>query len=306
LNGVFSGVLMLLGFEEYEAQTRHLAEAIGLSYARVGVHHFPDGECKVTLPGKLPVHVMFCRSLDHPDDKLIQLLLAATTARQLGARRLTLVAPYLCYMRQDKAFSVGEAVSQPIIGRFLAGLFDDVITVDPHLHRTHDLADAVPAAHAIALSATAALRDFLHSYCEAHPESHADLILLGPDSESEQWVRSLAEADGLAYGVACKKRLGDREILITLPDLDLSAKVVVLVDDVISSGETIAIAAQACLERRAKRVDVLVTHPLFAQGAIERLRQAGVGNIWSTDSISHPSNCIALTSLIAETVQRIV
>jgi len=297
---------VLLGFKEYEAQAQHLAEALGLPYARVGVHRFPDGECKVTLPGKLPVHVVFCRSLDRPDGKLIELLLAATTARELGARRLTLVAPYLCYMRQDKAFAAGEAVSQSIIGRFLAGLFDDVITVDPHLHRTHHLADAVPATHAVALFATAVMRHFLHSYCEAHPESHADTILLGPDSESEQWVRSLAEVDGLAYGVACKERLGDREILITLPDLNLSAAAVVLVDDVISSGETIAIAVQACVERGAKRVDVLVTHPLFAQGAVERLRQAGVGEIWSTDSISHPSNCIVLTNLIAAAVQRIV
>ena len=296
---------MLLGFKEYEAQARHLAEALGLPYGGVGVHRFPDGECRVKLPEKLPVHVVFCRSLDHPNDKLIQLLLAATTARELGARRLTLVTPYLCYMRQDKAFTVGEAISQRIIGRFLAGLFDDVITVDPHLHRIHALADAVPATHAVALSATAAMRDFLHSLYKAHPESHTNTILLGPDSESEQWVRSLAEADHLTYGVARKERLGDRKIRITLPDLDLSAKAVVLVDDVISSGETIAIAAQACLQRGAQRVDVLVTHPLFAQGSIERIRQAGVEEIWSTDSISHPSNCIALTSLIAGAVQSI-
>lgn len=296
---------MLLGFKDYGAQAQHLAEALGLPYAMVGVHRFPDGECKVTLPGKLPLHVVFCRSLDHPDDKLIQLLLAATTARQLGAQRLTLVAPYLCYMRQDRAFAVGEAVSQPIIGRFLAGLFDDVITVDPHLHRTHDLADAVPAAHVMALSAKAAMAEFLHNYRAAHCESHAEIILLGPDSESEQWVRSLAEASSLAYGVASKQRLGDREIRVTLPDLDLAAITVILVDDVISSGETIAVTAQSCLQRGAKSVDVLVTHPLFAQGAIERLRQAGVGEIWSTDSIAHPSNCIVLTGLIAEAVQSI-
>lgn len=293
---------MLLGFEEYEMQAQHLAMALGRSYSRVAVHHFPDGECKVTLPEKLPAHVVFCRSLDYPNDKLIELLLAATTARQLGAQRLTLVAPYLCYMRQDTAFEVGEAVSQPIIGRFLAGLFDDVITVDPHLHRTHQLADAVPATHAAALTATAIMREFLHRHCDAHPESYADTLLLGPDAESEQWVRALAEGDGLAYGVARKQRLGDREIHITLPNLDLAEKAVVLVDDVISSGETIAIAAQACFEKGAKRVDVLVTHPLFAQGAIERLRQVGVGDIWSTDSIPHPSNCIVLTKLLAEAV----
>ena len=296
---------MLLGFEEYDTQARRLAATLGLPYAIVDVHHFPDGECKIALPERLPAHVVFCRSLDRPNDKLIQLLLAASTARQLGALRLTLVTPYLCYMRQDKAFAPGEAVSQPVIGRFLARLFDDVITVDPHLHRTHDLADAVPAVNAIALSATAAMREFLHSHYRAHLENYGDAILLGPDSESEQWVRSLAEADGRSHGIARKQRLGDRKILITLPDLDLMAHAVVLVDDVISSGETIAITSQACLKRGAKSVDVLVTHPLFAEGAIERLREAGIGEVWSTDSIPHPSNCIALTNLLADAVRRI-
>jgi ribose-phosphate pyrophosphokinase len=293
---------MLLGFEEYETQAQRLASSLGWPYAQVAVHHFPDGECKVVLPEALPEHVLFCRSLDRPNDKLIELLLAATTARQLGAKRLTLVAPYLCYMRQDTAFAAGEAVSQTIIGRFLAELFDDVLTVDPHLHRTHKLADAVPARHAVALSATVVMREFLRAY--------PDVILLGPDSESEQWVRSIAEGSKkggkLTYGVASKQRLGDREIRITLPELDLNNKTVVLVDDVISSGETIAIAAQSCLQRKAKRVDVLVTHPLFAQGAIERLQQVGVGDIWSTDSIPHSSNCITLDKLLAEAVQSII
>jgi ribose-phosphate pyrophosphokinase len=201
-------------------------------------------------------------------------------------------------MRQDTAFTPGEAVSQTIVGRFLADLFDDVITVDPHLHRTHDFAAAVPSTHAVSLSANMVMREFLHT--------HADAVLLGPDSESVQWVQTIAEGAGLDYGVANKQRLGDREIRIDLPDINLSEKSVVLVDDVISSGETIAIAAQRCLEQKARRVDVLVTHPLFAQGAIERLQQVGVGEIWSTDSIPHASNCIDLAELLAEAVRKIV
>ena len=288
---------MLLGFEEYELQAQRLAEALGWSYARVTTHRFPDGEVKVTLPETLPKHVVFCRSLDRPNSKLIELLLAVTTARQLGAQRLTLVAPYLCYMRQDKAFVSGEAVSQQIIGRFLADLFDDVITVDPHLHRTHHFADAVPSAHAVALSANKVMSDFLRSRSNA--------ILLGPDAESIQWVKAIAEEGGLAYGVADKQRLGDLEIQINLPDLDLAEQAVVLVDDVISSGETIAIAAQRCFEAGAKSVDVLATHPLFAQDAVERLREVGVRDVWSTDSIRHPSNRIALAYLLAEAVKKL-
>ncbi|HEC19073.1 MAG TPA: ribose-phosphate diphosphokinase [Gammaproteobacteria bacterium] len=303
--------MRVLGFVDYEAQGRGLARALDCDYAPVDVHRFPDGESKLTLPAELPEQVVVCRSLDRPNDKLIELLLTATTARRLGAQRLTLVAPYLCYMRQDKAFHPGEAVSQPIIGGFLAGLFDAVITVDPHLHRVHQLADAVPAQQAVALSATAPMGDFLHErlhkqlYKQLHERQHERpaVLLLGPDSESRQWVSRIAERDGLDYDVASKTRLGDRQIEIALPERDWSGKHVIIVDDVISSGETIAIAAQQCIARGAARVDVLTTHALFAPGAMDRLREVGVGDIWSTDSIPHETNAIPLAGLLAGAVR---
>ena len=289
---------MLLGFEEYEQQSKRLAEQLGKSYQRIAVHTFPDGESRVTLPQKLPEHTVICRSLNQPNTKLVELLLAARTARQSGVQRLTLVAPYLCYMRQDKAFNPGEAVSQKIIGSFLADLFDDVITVDPHLHRTQILADAVPAQQTMVLTATDAMRDFLRV--------RGNEFLLGPDAESEQWVRSIAEPAQLDYGVATKQRLGDREIRIQLPETALAGRSVVLVDDVISSGETVAVAASACIEKGASQVNVLVTHALFAAGAVERLSQAGINEIWSSDSIPHPSNCISLAGLLANAIRALV
>ena len=108
---------MLLGFDDYEPQSRALAKALGMPCHIVEKHRFPDGENKLTLPPSLPGEVIFCRSLDQPNEKLLELLLAAKTAIELGADRLTLVAPYLCYMRQDKAFQPGEAVSQRIVGK---------------------------------------------------------------------------------------------------------------------------------------------------------------------------------------------
>jgi len=292
---------MLLGFEEYQVQGQRLAQQLGFSYQQVKVHYFPDGECKVTLPTCLPEQVILCRSLDRPNNKLIELLFAARTARQLGARRLTLVAPYLCYMRQDKAFHAGEAISQSIIGQMLADLFDDVITVDPHLHRTLYLEDAIPVSHAVKLSAAEVMREFL---CQAE-QFNNNTLLLGPDAESEQWVSSIAGGCGLDYAVASKERLGDRELNIELPELDFSGKHIVLVDDVISSGETVAIAAEGCYERGAKQVNVLVTHALFAPNAIERLQQVGITGIWSTDSIPHSTNQISLAGLLAAAVQEI-
>ncbi len=287
--------MMILGFDDYETQSRKLAAALDIPCYTIQRHRFPDGESKLTLPAKLPEHVLFCRSLDQPNEKLLELLLAAKTARELGAKKLTLVAPYLCYMRQDKAFHPGEAISQPIVGNFLAGLFDNVITVDPHLHRIQHLEQAVPTKNAVALTATFLMAEFLH-------ESFKDPVLLAPDSEAEQWVSAVAKPDQWEYGVCEKIRTGDREVEINLPEINLQGRSVVIVDDVASSGQTLSVAIKKCLLKDAKHVDVLVTHALFVNDAKACLIKAGVRNIWSTDSVSHESNIIPLSILLKDAV----
>lgn len=286
---------MLLFFDNYEKQSRKLAAALEMPCKKIQRHRFPDGEYKLTLPAKLPEHVVFCQSLDQPNEKLLALLLAAKTARELGAKELTLVAPYLCYMRQDKAFNAGEVISQSIVGNFLADLFDNVITVDPHLHRIQHLEQAVPAKHAVALSATSLMAEFLQ-------ERFKDPVLLAPDSEAEQWVSAVATPNQWQYGVCKKIRKGDRQVEITLPDINLRGRSVIIVDDVASSGYTLAVAARRCLFREANHVDVLVTHALFVNDAKPRLHEAGVRIIWSTDSVSHESNIIPLYGLLKDAV----
>jgi hypothetical protein len=146
----------LLHFDDEAAPAQRLADASGLPAQAIERHRFPDGELKLRLPvdaaGRLPPNAVLLRSLHQPNEKLVELLLAARTARTLGVQHLTLVAPYLAYMRQDIAFHHGEAVSQQVVGGFLAGLFDAVITVDPHLHRIERLEQAIAVPQAIALS----------------------------------------------------------------------------------------------------------------------------------------------------------
>ena len=126
---------LVLYFEDETDAARRFADAAGYTHALIDRHRFPDGELKLRLPPQLPSQVMVYRSLVLPNEKLIELLFVAQTARQLGATELTLIAPYLAYMRQDIAFHDGEVVSQKIIGRFLAQVFDGLVTIDPHLHR---------------------------------------------------------------------------------------------------------------------------------------------------------------------------
>jgi ribose-phosphate pyrophosphokinase len=287
--------MLVLGFDDSYEQAAGFAAALGQSHECIDVHRFPDGESRVRLPTQLPERVMLFRSLHYPNEKLLEVMLAAEAARHLGAREVTLVAPYLCYMRQDKAFNPGEAVSQRIVGRFLAGLFDALVTVDPHLHRVHDLAEAVPVARPVSLSAAPAMGQFL-------ADRKAQALLVGPDQESEQWVSTVADRAGLAYVIASKTRSGDRNVEIQLPERDYSGLHAVLVDDLASTGRTLAGAASELLEAGAARVDVLVTHALFVGDALEILMAAGVSEVWSSDSIPHSSNAFALASDLAVAV----
>jgi len=291
-----SDTAALLYFEDETPAALRLAVAAGLVPQQIQRHRFPDGEIRLTLPAHLPPRVVMLRSLHHPNDKLTELLLAAPTARELGARHLSLVAPYLAYMRQDTAFAPGQAVSQRIVGHWLASLFDAVITVDPHLHRVATLAEAVPARQVTSLSAAPLLGDWIAQH-------RPGAFLLGPDSESAQWVSQAAAAHGLPHAVCQKVRRDDHTVDITLPQLDLRGQAVVLLDDVASTGQTLAKAAGLALAAGAASVDVAVTHALLAGDALQRIHQAGVGEFWSTDCIAHESNVVTLAPLLAQALR---
>jgi ribose-phosphate pyrophosphokinase len=281
---------VLLYFEEELQSATRIGHSAGLEIKLIKRHRFPDGEIKLRLPALLAPQVVILRSLQQPNEKLVELLLTAQTARTLGAQHLTLVAPYLAYMRQDIAFEPGEAVSQRLVGRFLATLFDALITVDPHLHRVASLHEAVPVAQAIVLSGAPLLSDLIAT-------RRNKPLLVGPDAESAQWVAVAATRHGFDHAVCQKVRHGD---------LSIAGRAVVLIDDVASTGQTVAQAARLLLAAGALSVDVAVTHALFAGDALPVLRSAGVGEIWSTDCIAHESNAISMAAPIAAALAEVL
>jgi ribose-phosphate pyrophosphokinase len=284
------------GFEPCEASARALAEALGVPFGLVAAHRFPDGELLVTAPEGAPEVVIAHLSLDRPNDKLVELALAAEAWRRQGVRRLVLAAPYLAYMRQDRAFAPGQAISQRAIGRLLAGLFDRIVTVDAHLHRTHSLAEVFGATEADDLTAAGPIGDWLKAQDDL---SHA--ILVGPDEESEPLVRAAAGRCGAPWLILEKTRKGDADVELEVPSTRLlQGRDVVLVDDIVSSGATLAAAARAALQRGAGRVWAVVVHALLGDEAAAELSQAGIARLVSTDSVAHPTNAIPLAPLLAE------
>ena len=287
---------LLLAFDDEAPLAQGLARALGCPLALVDRHGFPDGETRLRLPPRLPPRVVLLRGLQDPNAKLTELLLAAGGARELGASRLVLVAPYMAYMRQDMAFTPGEVVSQRLLGRLLAAAFDAVITVDPHLHRVATLDEVLPGRRGVALSAAALLGGHV-------AREVPGAMLLAPDEEAGQWVRAAALAHGLDHAICRKQRHGDRDVDVALPAARVDGRAVVLLDDVASTGRTLIAAARGALAQGAASVDVAVTHGLFIGNALAEVQAAGVRHVWSSDCVRHSSNAVSVVPLLAQAVR---
>lgn len=285
---------VLLPFPPQRALAETLASSLRARLGRLEWRRFPDGESLVAIDEDLQdADVAIVASLHHPDEMALALRFAAATAREFGARSVGLIAPYLAYMRQDTRFHPGEAVSAPLFARFLEESFGWLVTADPHLHRNPELsslyripARRVPTAPLVA--------DWIR-------DNIPDAIVIGPDSESAQWVSDIARRAGAPYQVLNKLRRGDRDVEVSLPDVDAArGRNPVIVDDIVSSGRT-AIETLEQLKRLGLSPAVCVAiHAVFAQDSYEQLLAAGAARVVSTDSITHPSNRISIAALLAD------
>ncbi|MFC4159126.1 ribose-phosphate pyrophosphokinase [Chitinimonas lacunae] len=291
---------LLLVFPGQEALAQALATACGYEWASLQLHWFPDGEVRVTVPANLSGRcVVLLGSLDDPARKTLPLLFAADAARELGACRVGLIAPYLAYLRQDCRFAPGEAISSRTYARILSDSFDFLLTVEPHLHRYRHL-DEIYRCEAVALTAAPALADWLR-----HEVTRP--LLVGPDSESEPWTAAVAARLGAPYIVLSKVRQGDRNVSVSLPDVATwRDHTPVLLDDILSTGRTMA-AAVARLKQAGLVAPVCVAvHPILAGDALATLEASGAAQVVSSNSIPHPTNRIDLVPLLAEALRGLI
>ena len=168
--------------------------------------------------------------------------------------------------------------------------------MDAHLHRVHHLTDVIPVPQAINITATDPMAHFLQQQIEQP-------YLIGPDGESEQWVSAIAAHYSMDYAVALKERYGDREVNVHVPNGNYQDRNIVLVDDIASTGRTLLEAAKALARYQPASLSILVTHALFVDDAIPLLRGAGITNIWSCDSIPHPTNAVQLADILAVNIE---
>ena len=268
-----------------------LAQQLGIEEGKTSQRLFPDGESYLRID--TPVenrHCIVLADLSHPNNKYLPLLFLVQTLREFGAASVGLVAPYLSYMRQDRRFVEGEAITSRIFAQQLSAQIDWLVTVDPHLHRYHNL-DEIYSIPSRVVAGAPLLADWL--------KGQAHLLLIGPDAESEQWVSQIAAHSGHPFVIGSKQRFGDRDVQVSLPDLSAYQQhTAVIIDDVIASGQTILKCISALQVQGIGRIKCAGVHGIFADGADAQLLAAGLDELATTNTIVHSSNAIDISPLL--------
>lgn len=283
-----------------EELTALLAQKMDAEVGEATLRKFPDGESYIRILSdvKGKCVVLVC-TLHEPDEKLLPLYFLSNTAKSLGAMCTCLVAPYLAYMRQDKVFNEGEGVTSTFFGKLISGFADSMTTVDPHLHRINSLGEVYDIPNKV-IHAADAISEWIK-------DNIKNPVLIGPDSESEQWVSEVAKKAGAPFTVLQKVRHGDRDVEVSVPDVDKYKEATpVLVDDIISTARTMIETVQHLKNAGMKPPICIGIHPVFSGNAYQELLDSGVSKIVTCNTIPHPSNAIDLSDSIAKEVKTLI
>ena len=280
--------------------TELLAKKMKAEIGECNIRKFPDGESytRILSDVKDKCVVLVC-TLHDPDEKLLPLYFLSQTAKSLGAECTCLVAPYLAYMRQDKIFNEGEGVTSTFFGKLISGFADTITTVDPHLHRIHSLGEVYSIPNRVIHAA-----DEISKYIK---ENIHNPVLIGPDSESEQWVADVAEKAEAPFTVLQKTRHGDRDVEVSVPEVDkFKDATPVLVDDIISTARTMIETTEHLKNAGMKPAICIGIHAVFSGNAYQDLWDAHVTDIITCNTIPHQSNSIDLSDAIAREVKELM
>ncbi|MBS3913784.1 MAG: ribose-phosphate diphosphokinase [Bacteroidetes bacterium] len=288
---------IVFGFPGNEFLAESIIRELQVEKGDFVYRHFPDGESylqvKSDVKGKQAI--IFC-STYKPDDKWIPLYFLAQNLRDNGIAHITLVAPYLAYMRQDKIFHSGEGISGKYFAKLISSLVDELITVEPHLHRWKALSEiyTIPCK---ALHPTTLIAEYILKHVE-------NPVLIGPDIESTPWISEISRFISVPYFILEKERIGDERVKISLPEIGTYKNYnPVLVDDIISTANTMIETIGALQEAEMAFPVCIGVHAIFAGNAFMQLQHSNAKDIVTCNSIPHESNKIDVTSLILKALQ---
>jgi ribose-phosphate pyrophosphokinase len=284
---------IIFSFFNADKTAASIIERCGFNLSDMVLHQFPDEETLPKINADVSEHsVIFIAALDRPNSKLLPLLFAAETVRDLGATDIILVAPYLPYMRQDKRFHPDEGLTSQYFAALLSNYFDWLVTINPHLHRWKALSDVYSIPSTV-LHAESVIAEWII-------KNISNPLIIGVGIESEQWMASMAKRCNAPYLTAQKVRSEDQmAIEVTIPKLaEYSEYTPVLVDDIIASAQTMIAAVKCVKKAKMQKPICIAVHGIFAGDAYNQLLKTGC-EVVTCNTINHISNKIDMGPLLA-------
>lgn len=286
----------LIAGDAHPELAREIAQGAGVELIPAAISAFADGETQVRIEGDVrAMDLYIVQPTSMPtNERLMTLALLADAARSADAARITAVIPYFGYARQDVRSRSGEARSAQVAARILVGAgIDRVVALELHSPALES-AFEIPLTH---LRADELMLPVVRGW------RLADLVVISPDAGGVKRAQRYASELAAPLSLIVKTRPRD-DAAVPLQTLgDVRGRACLIVDDMASTGRTIAGAAQALLEAGAREVHALFVHAAMAPGALERIAAAGVRRIATTDSVpsarDHRLEIVPTASLLA-------
>lgn len=289
--------------------TREVAKLLKIPLGKVDLTRFADGELRPWIQEDVRDKTVFVlESFSYPmDEHVMEMVLMGDAIRRGAPKTMIAVVPYLGYARQDKLHRSGEPVSARVIAKFLeVSKYKEVITVDLHNDAIVGFFQ-VPVTHLTAL-------DLLAAEVKKNIKLK-NAIVVSPDVGGTKRARNLAYTLDLPIIVMEKKRYLDRHDVSDSYEIigNVKGKTAIIIDDIISTGGTIAHSAESLKDAGVTSVIVLATHGVLAGEAKEKLARAPVDEIIITDSINVPKvkqfsklRMVSIAPILADAISRVV
>ena len=271
---------------------KNIASKIKAGHSDLFVQKFPDDELRIRIQTNVKGKEVYLVQSFYKEisDCIIETILAANTAKELGAKKVHLIAPYFPYLRQDKRFNNGESVSQYIIAGMIDKCCDSVTILDPHLHRTKSLAEIFKA-KTIKLSCNELIVDYIKKNVK-------NAVCIGPDGESYKWAKFVGDMIGVESRVMAKTRYSSFHVKVKLnKTIDLKGKTVVIIDDIVSTGHTIIEASKLLRKIGAKKILCICVHAILVNDALKKFKKANI-ELVSCNTIPNEKMKIDVSGLI--------
>ena len=278
--------------EKAQELAYRVSKLAGCKLLRTEFKRFPDGELYIRVLDNEAIDnedVVFIQSQRDQNDAVVESILMSDILRDEGARSVTLVASYLAYTRQDKKFNPGEPISIRVLAKVYSQLFDRVITINPH--ETH-----IKSFFEVPFICGSAVKE-LASYVKDRLNNP---VVLSPDTGAIELAREAAEVIGCDYDYLEKTRITPTEIKVAPKNLHVEGRDVLIVDDIISTGGTVATAIKMLKEQGAGDVIVACVHPVLIGDALNKLYTSGASEVIGTDTFPSPVGKVSVDKVIWE------